>query len=111
MKPDIRLDYDFAREFTHQKPREQEKPLPERDRTPDRDKHPVRYRMAGHKVSEQQLAVMTDIGRFRSVSTRDLAGRYYAGELPAAGREIENLAAQGLITRHGSRERGGQNWH
>ena len=68
---------------------------PESD--PSREPKPVQERGYVYQVSPAELAVMKDIGRFRTIDIRDLAQHRYGGRFDDMRRDLSSLKDQGLI--------------
>ena len=73
----------------------------ERNRQP-RQKYQDRDRT--YNIRESEMRILTDIGQFRAVRTRDLVELDYGGDTQQAERDLTNLKSQGLLqqkTLHG----------
>lgn len=67
---------------------------PERNPQP-RQKHQDRDRT--YDLRESEMRILTDIGQFRAVRTRDLVEIRYGGDARQSERDITNLKSQGLL--------------
>ena len=78
-------------------PREQN---PSRDLSKDEERrvhHPVRAGRARYSLSQDERQTMTDIGRFRIVTTQDLTDIRYRENQSHGRSDLKSLVAQGLI--------------
>jgi hypothetical protein len=71
-----------------------------------RHRQKYRDRDRTYELRESELQILTDVGKFRIVRTRDLVELRYSGDAARAERDITNLKSQGLLqqrTLHGTK--------
>jgi hypothetical protein len=76
----------------------------ERSVSPDRpmDRRPQRHSLPSHAIGPslraEEIRVLSEVGRFRVIATRDLAENVYDGRRSRMERDLRFLRDQGLIT-------------
>ena len=81
----------------NQKPAEIADP-PRVERRPRRDRDPRNDVGIGVHLRPQEIKALSEVGRFRVVAVRDLAGTVYGGDRSALERDLDYLEKKGIVT-------------